>query len=271
MIVAKAQEEPRHSAGCVERLPMAGRFGRYSKEEGQDVRANPTKPSAVQEALRNIWETTSVCMTSASHDYLMDLLRSRFIPENQRVIEKKYRHPSHKQFDRIISNLDGRVLSPQDISEFTLSLNESEGCRGFSGKSGLFLSALIHASPEGEYHIFTDHWVIKPDLIGYRNRAGHRVIVHGDVGTDCGCQMVGGEIIVDGMASWGLGVLMEGGSITVSDCSAQFIGMASKGGTIHIREGDPQTFREDVAAASKYGSKTSIYHKDKLIFGDEGE
>ena len=123
-------------------------------------------------------------------------------------------------------------ISSNNITEFSLLLEEHENKKYFENFTGWYLSALINGSKDKDFKIFTNYLSKTTDFIGYKNRKN--IDVNGSVGRWVGFRMEGGKITINGNAGERVGYAMNGGEITVNGNAEYEVGNEMNGGEITI-------------------------------------
>ncbi|MFH0737046.1 MAG: hypothetical protein V1827_01120 [Candidatus Micrarchaeota archaeon] len=234
----KRQRKEEH----LQRADMAGRFGRYSKESGQDVRTAGQTSSPVMDAFRKAWNALKFSVDTYGVENLV----------------------RYSKMLKSLSVFNGLLFGPKDVAAFSLAMKEFEDDPNFSSKAGSFLSVLIRLGPKGKYTIYTNHLDKKINWLGRHNRKGRTIIVQGDVGDGIGDKMSGGKIIIHGNAGSAAGTNLLGGTIIIKGDCGDLVGLASLGGVIRI-EGD----YEGEIIAVEGGESCRVFHKGKLISGGD--
>jgi hypothetical protein len=211
-------------------LAMANRFSRYKPEEEKAVRKVEVVENETLKKMKEAWNACSY--TSYPYD----------------------RNPD-REYAKMLEVVKKSEYSAKDIENFTLALAEFQEENRFSGKAGVFLSALINNCKDSELVIRTVHLAKSINFLGYKNTK--KITVKGNAGADVGHNMQGGTITVEGNAGSHVGYDMEGGTITVNEDAGGWVGHWMNGGEIRI-EGKIESISNSV----EHGK---IYHKGKLI------
>ncbi|MFH0738142.1 MAG: hypothetical protein V1827_06335 [Candidatus Micrarchaeota archaeon] len=231
---------------------MAGRFAKYSKEEGQDVRPFKQKKATGTRRMKAMLR-------------LLELYEDLCTNGNQLEYEKLIRTIKRR----------GLRFVPQDITNFSVEMKRFEADYNFNLNAGRFLMALINASENGLYHIITNHLTmhlheIFPidgfnmaiNDIGYRNRKFHDIEVFGDVGSLNLDSMEGGRIAVHGNLGSIYGGNQRSGQISIDgDLIDMFVdfaeaGIVCIGGSIHLLR-------------VHFMSPAMVFHKGNLIYANK--
>ncbi len=114
-------------------------------------------------------------------------------------------------YDSVIKSLKGKVITAKDILNFSMALKKYER-RDWFRTSGIFLSALIEQSKDGELEVYTNHLSQKISWIGSRNEKN--IVVVGNVGSATGLKMQKGKLTIIGDVR-AIGHLVYGGEIHV--------------------------------------------------------
>jgi hypothetical protein len=207
---------------------MVSKFGKYKPESEKTVRdAAEVAQNPVIDAMKKAWKKL---------DYTFG--------KDQQI--------AYENAVELVRELD---YCARDVEEFSIALAEFQEERGFDGKAGLLLCALINEGMDKEYVIHTAHLGVLPDYIGYRNRKS--ITVKGGAGFWCGELMSGGSIVVEGDVGGAVGRMMNGGEILVKGNASGIVGQYMRGGEIHL-EGE----YESISVQFKHGK---IHYKGKLI------
>jgi hypothetical protein len=252
------------------RCAAAGKFSRFAKESGQDVRKMETRPHGKLDAIEAAWIKAGPCT-----DFFVRMTEAR------------------EYLNDCISILPGNKFSRRDVLEFCVRLAAHQEEVGFKNKAGLFLTALINKGRCKRYDVVTSHLAMGINYFGFYNKK--TIFVHGDLGDKCGLHMEGGSITVDGdvgndaggcmrksslyvagNAGNGLGWYLETSRIEVLGNAGSNCGMMMFSGRILVR-GDVQkncgiqmsggdiSVDGDIKSISSDITRGAIYHKGKLI------
>jgi len=134
-------------------------------------------------------------------------------------------------YDKCLSLAKRLKCTSKDVSYFAFSMAEHNLHPRFGFCAGLFLSALINASPE-KYFTISTHGIGAIDQLGYRN--SKFVSVVGDVGPWVGQEMKGGILRIKGNAGRNAGCWMKGGILLILGNAGDFAGNMMDGGTLRI-------------------------------------
>jgi len=189
-------------------MAMANRFGRYSKERGQDVREAIVKSEPLQTFLKAFQE--------------LPVRHSVPLIEYYGIIKEK-------------ADSLGIRYDPQDVSQLCIALKQFEGAEGFDQKAAIYLSALIALGPAGEYYLPLSHFESLLYGIGYQNEEGRNVTIAARESRLVGEEMRGGSVIVEGGSSISLGANMNGGILRVDGSHYGSVGTRMGGGSIEIK------------------------------------
>ena len=124
-------------------------------------------------------------------------------------------------------------IPSNNITEFSLLLEEHENKKYFEWFTGYYLSALINGSKDKDFRIITNYLSKTIDWIGYKNRKN--IDVNGNAGGGVGLDMKKGTITINGNAGWGVGGGMEDGKITVNGNAGNWVGDSMKDGKITVK------------------------------------
>lgn len=186
----------------------------------------------------------------------------------------------YRKINRLFEN---ESFYSKDIEMFSLLLQKYQKREFFSENAGIYLSCLINRCIEDRIRLNTHGLEYNINNIGARN-VNKIILVRGDIGSDIGDEMTGGEIIVNGNAGNfvgcflsggkikifgscgnGLGNSMDGGVIRVKGNAGKEVGNNMRGGTIYLN-GDYKSLADDYdSGVDDYMSGGDIYHKGKLI------
>jgi len=183
--------------------------------------------------------------------------------------------------------------SSDNITEFSLLLEEHENKKYFESFTGFYFNALINSSKEQDFKIITNYLSKTIHFIGYKNtknivvngNAGQwvgsymkdgEITINGNAGDWVGSYMKDGKITINGNAGWGVGGGMEDGKITVNGNVEDWVGWNMKNGEITIKgnagwgvgcrmkDGEIHLCG-DYKGLDRYIPGGNIYHKRKLI------
>lgn len=133
------------------------------------------------------------------------------------------------------SILQALAITAKDVAAFSIylsGLKAEDNDLEFGSKAGIFLSAIIHLSPEKKFNLYLTAMDSHPRFLGYRN--SKIILVKGDVGESLGEEMSSGMITVEGNCSHFLGAGMSGGKIHIKGNSGDTTGLSMEGGEIHV-------------------------------------
>ncbi|MFH0737047.1 MAG: hypothetical protein V1827_01125 [Candidatus Micrarchaeota archaeon] len=199
------------------KVAMAGRFDRYEKEGGQDVRKLEPKANETVQRLMGLWKEFGVLQLPGlgwgtnKYDY--------------------------KTYEKLCQTVQGSGIQygPADISELVFSIGAYIGEESFSRKAGIFLSTLINNGPRGQYVLPVGNLETTIQAFGYRNQAGHDLIIQGDAGAHAFQEMEGGNVVVQGGCELLAGQLMRGGLAVIEGTHKGDIGLKMAGGRLEVR------------------------------------
>ena len=196
---------------------MAGRFGRYSKEEGQDVRKLEAKENLTVNRLWRLWSD-------------FDTLQLPGIGWDT----SGYNDVSYAKLCQIVRS-KGIEYGPADISEMVFALGAYRDDPSSDCRAGIFLSTLINNGPSGQYLLPVGHLDFKIQALGYRNQDGHDVIIQGDAGAHAFQEMEGGSVTIQGGCDLLAGKLMRGGVAKIEGTHKGDIGWKMAGGRLEVK------------------------------------
>ena len=200
--------------------------------------------------------------------------------------ETLYKYPTaYMQYTHlykpIIRQMNIQKISPEDITQFSLFLQEFED-KPFFHTTGLFLSALINTHQnetknKETYSLLTGNLNQEFRFLGLENRSHLHIV--GNVGGSTCALMSGGTVSIEGDAKEFLGVLMNAGIIEIHGKPGNILGCRMKGGTVKVY-GDADTISPEMLGGTieifgsyketspeyKYGT---IIHQGKTIFHKE--
>ena len=226
----------------------SSRFGKFGNEPLHDARAAKVETNQAVEAMKTVWrESTTGTGLWESNQYQL--------------------YPWMLSF---IKNLE---YTATDVEAFSIAIAGFQYEKGFSGKAGIMLSALINNCREDSFIIHTAHLAEPIHSLGFRNTKniavegnvgfsvgermeGGSITVKGNAGTMVGDNMKGGVITLQGDAQNYVGDYMEGGRIVVEG-NAPFVGLGMVGGEIHVN-GDYESIPPNFTSGK-------IFHREKLI------
>ena len=165
-------------------------------------------------------------------------------------------------------------ISSDNITEFSLLLEEHENKNYFGVFTGWYLNALINRSKDKDFKIFTNYLSKTIHYIGYKNRKN--IVVNGNAGWGVGGGMKDGKITVSGNAGDEVGFFMENGKITINGNVGNSVGYNMKDGEITINGNTGRRvgwdmkdgkihLNGDYKSLGDFILGGNIYHKGKLI------
>jgi hypothetical protein len=185
-------------------LAMAGKFGRYKPEEERAVRRVEVRLNPALQKIIKVWELpTYIGIPDLYYNGMLDLLKTK-----------------------------KAAYTAKDVEAFSIALAKFQDERRFSYKAGLFLSALADHCREDAFVIHTTHLTRPVHEICYMNRKN--IIVDGNVGMECGRQMMGGSITVNGDAGNYVGEDMADGLIIVNGDAGNYVGARMERSIINV-------------------------------------
>ncbi|MFH0737048.1 MAG: hypothetical protein V1827_01130 [Candidatus Micrarchaeota archaeon] len=195
-------------------MNMAGRFGRYSKEQGQDVRKSKTGDETLQKLLSEFKTLTSHCPLGPDGYFY------------------------HDDYYRKIHSIVQAFPFPyrqEDIARLCVTMASFIEEIGAFGRAdaGIFLSALVNNGPPGKYLLPQRQFDHPLAYLGIRNNPGHETVIDGDA-RRAGLKMTGGKVTVTGNCEGDAGTEMEGGTLIIQGDMEGDIGKGMKGGIIEV-------------------------------------
>ncbi|MDD5171992.1 MAG: hypothetical protein PHF60_03060 [Candidatus ainarchaeum sp.] len=176
-------------------------------------------------------------------------------------------------YKQVLRAIEGLSHSASDVENFSIVLAEFQEERGFKGKAGMFMSALVNTCNDKEFVIHTSHITEPINYLGYESRKD--IIVEGDVGDNAGWAMEGGTITVKGNANHLVGCSMNAGVVIVEGNAAANVGHSVRGGSIVVKGNAGAQIGEwmvggEIHLESGYESigyieRGKIFHKGVLI------
>ncbi len=235
-------------------------FGRYKQERPQSVRSADVKENEALKQLKQAWKNFS---TDVHGEY-----NPTYIKYPIQELEEGYSNAL-----KAIKNIN---YSAEDVEKFSIMLaefQEDQEEENFSGKAGLFLSALINSGKDENYVVHTKHLALPVDYLAYRNTKNVRVIgdvrhnfaelmsngsgsVNGNALSSCGLHLIGGLVLINGDVRANLGDCMKGGRIIVNGNTSFRIGYHMEGGGIILRG---NTYPESYVGHEMKGGWILIY------------
>jgi formylmethanofuran dehydrogenase subunit C len=182
---------------------MANRFDKYKPEEEKVVRKIEVVENRALGRLKKAWD-------ACDYDYDVDRFYARALHAVKRM-----------------------AYSAKDVENFSTALSAFQEEAGFSGKVGVFLSALINGGKGRDYVVHTSHLSMPVGYLGFRNTKN--ITVWGDIQHYTGYEMKSGSITINGNVKFYIGRDMKGGSITVSGNAEAFAGYDMRRGSITVK------------------------------------
>jgi len=208
----------------------SSRFGRFSRETGQDVRQIDVKRDPKLEAIIQVWKACNFDLNSPT------------------TIDEHY---------EIWAGLIKRINpSSCDIEKFCIALAQFQEEKDFRNKAGFFLSALANHCQDHDVIIRTDHLLKRVNFLGYKN--SRNIIVEGGVGEAIGILMLDGRLVINGDTLQAAGDGMMGGKLVINGFAGHGVGIRMRNGEIYLES--------DYENLQFFPEGGKIFHKGQLIW-----
>jgi formylmethanofuran dehydrogenase subunit C len=192
------------------RLPQetamaAGRFSKYSPESERQSRAPHVRQNKAMDAIFGAWSSFKFPFSKVME---WDL--------NKRILE----------------GLDGVCWGAKEVELFAIMASDFQDESRYTGKLGVFLSALVEGGKDACYSIPLGHLGRRLNLLAYRNTKD--VVLVGDVGNDACTLMNGGSVTIEGDAGESLAASMQGGNVRTGGSVGKKCGFGMSDGLIEV-------------------------------------